>query len=160
MTRIDLILIAAIGSTTYSIICFIAKLIRNKYLKMIENVEGEFTFYIKKVKEKDLVCLGLRNSCKKKVDFDPKQGVCIKWEKGYHKINLPEDRIASTIPPRTSKQLKTSTQLNYEVNLSNYERSIISSKKIRVFIYTTRNNKFELQPTSEQLKIWKKTKRQ
>lgn len=113
-----------------------------------EEVEGEFTF---ETKEKPYrVIFGVRNTGKNRIDFDPKQGVYIQWESNkYHKINLPEDRKDSSIQPQGSAQLR------YVIELDKTEGGIIDSKAIKVFIYTSKNNRVQLNPTiGTQLKEW------
>lgn len=118
-----------------------------------EGIEGEFTF---ETKEKPYrVIFGLRNVGKKSINFDPKQGVYIKWENGNHKINLIDDGKDSSIQPQGSLQLR------YPIELDEFEKSVINSGKIKVFIHTAKNNKFQLNPTIRiQLKEWGITKEQ
>lgn len=116
--------------------------------KKKEVVEGEFTF---ETKEKTYrVILGLRNRGENRIDFDPKQGVYVLWGiDRYHKINLIEDEKNSSIQPQQG-----SVQLRYLIELDTFEKPIIDSGKIKVFIYTNRNNRFQLNPAPMQLNKW------
>ena len=138
-------ILTALGTSGATIISLMSTVLSKR-----EKIEGEFTFYT----ERNLVCLGLRNLSKNVVYFNPQQGVCIMWKDKekikYHKINLPENSTASFIPP------KGSAQLNYEIKFNRTEKAIINSRQFRVFIYTTRNKRFELNPTerAQLKKLW------
>lgn len=133
-----------------AIICFITNYLWNKYLKKVEEIDGEFRFDLKN----NIIYMGLTNKGKRVVHFDTQKGVCIRWgDRKYHKINFIEnDNTPSFIPPQGGTQLPP-----YKVNLNITLKNIISSRKFKLYIYTTRDRIFELHPSACQLNEWKMT---
>lgn len=117
----------------------------DKKLKEKEQVTGMFGFII----EDNLACVALKNIGENEVNFDFKKGVCLQWKnKEYYIINVMDDGMGSSIPPKAIRQFNCSARL-----FNGAEKERVNSP-LKVFIYTTRGNGFYLSPTPSQLKRW------
>lgn len=145
-TVFSAIIITGGASLLVSAVNHIWTRIRDKNLKKKEEVTGMFGFII----EDNLACVALKNIGKNEVDFDFKKGVCLQWEnKNYYIINVIDNNMGSSIPPKAIRQFNCSVR-----PYNDPEKNRINSPLLKVFIYTTRGNGFYLSPTPSQLKRW------